>query len=1053
MVYSRKNSKGDSERLLIPKKSSLFSVSKSMNRSDDLIIQNSSKRFTRFAKLPNDSFRTPPLTPEGSDGPMIVTVITTKGSPPNSPPRDGQSIADTTISDLSASIVRSKRTGRYKAVSTNTFHHSALNDRASTTPEKERVSSASCVTTDYQQATEAIYKSLFGMMEQACQVMPSTTTTGMGFGLDTSMETEPISNKSDTKLVVTPAWGLPPSDDEYSDEDDSLFRSLATKTTQGAQEERPPKERSLHENFELVLDPDAWKNAGTHEKKRWWNMRKMKDFEDKMEADQDAKHRAIFGEDPNGKKSLGDFIDDASLELLNGEDLLTEDLLTEDTADEGQVQVTPKQNGDNNTMKLTAVLTPPLAISNYSPPRAKDSTAHSPSKTLNLVPEKELIPIPKANNKLSVSPAVTSPTSLDVPRETQPRSGDLTEDVAEHATPSSFISLSLTNPFAALSRIGSGGKDKKLPTSVPAAPPVPKPVWKEALDPTTGRTYYYHRLTRKATWTKPSSLRVDEESGVEILPEMKEFGTSARKDKKKRKTKTNVPKKTKELNASQDKIVEHSRSVDVSAEKQRKIEEGDFSSGNKYSILKKKTLQKDYTPEDRAKKVEITQLLAKMAPPDSSSIVKVMQQYDGREDELLDQLRDMVESKPFDEPIPTAHSYCSSELPPDEERYMETLSNYADHIENSVEPVVSHIVPFAKPVGPLTMQPNSPLQVARMRTSQSNVTGVSNRTERTEQTAKAGNLMGVVAFEPIAEEHKSTATDLSSDEECYLPISARIARVTPRISVRTSRTRELRVEEFSSSSLGLRKERFNDKSNYSPPRTEKQKPLRIAPKDSSRRPSPASNTSTLSADRDEAETDAFASDSVSALSQSDIEFNNRKENFDKARRKALDLAIRKKDWQTAAEVTNDIRGFSRSVASSRTSSTDTASAEEWTQGELDQFISENDWDAVAKYIAYMRDSNCKSSRIPPRPTSKFTSKQQIPIYSHPVQPTRSMDTSSASSSTSAYHKKFGARSQLQHNELHSVSSWESESESSEYSSASYDDTLDEDEPRKRNFAC
>ena len=141
------------------------------------------------------------------------------------------------------------------------------------------------------------------------------------------METEPISNKSDTKLLVTPAWGLPPSDDEYSDEDDSLFRSLATKTTQGAQEERPPKERSLHENFELVLDPDAWKNAGTHEKKRWWNMRKMKDFEDKMEADQDAKHRAIFGEDPNGKKSLGDFIDDASLELLNGEDLLTEDLL------------------------------------------------------------------------------------------------------------------------------------------------------------------------------------------------------------------------------------------------------------------------------------------------------------------------------------------------------------------------------------------------------------------------------------------------------------------------------------------------------------------------------------------------------------------------------------------------------------------------------------------------------------------------------------------------------------------------------------------------------
>jgi hypothetical protein len=46
-----------------------------------------------------------------------------------------------------------------------------------------------------------------------------------------------------------------------------------------------------------------------------------------------------------------------------------------------------------------------------------------------------------------------------------------------------------------------------------------------------------------------------------------------------------------------------------------------------------------------------------MSPPDDDSVVKLMAQYGGREDDLLAQLRELVTSQPFDEP---------GELPADE---------------------------------------------------------------------------------------------------------------------------------------------------------------------------------------------------------------------------------------------------------------------------------------------------------------------------------------------------------------------------------------------------
>jgi hypothetical protein len=179
-----------------------------------------------------------------------------------------------------------------------------------------------------------------------------------------------------------------------------------------------------------------------------------------------------------------------------------------------------------------------------------------------------------------------------------------------------------------------------------------------------------------------------------------------------------------------------------------------------------------------------------------------------------------------------------------------------------------------------------------------------------------------------------------------------------------------------------------------------------------------------SGDNEETDNETFT-DTVSGLSQSDYEFQHHKDNFNQARRKALDEAIKRKDWELAASVTDNLRiTHSRDNSDSRH-----VAISEWTQSELDKFISENDWDAVASYIAHMRDTNGKSK----------------------------VRRGKASDHDSSIQKRFGAKSQLQHSEEErSISSWESDSlwESDDASSAS-SAVFDARNPRyaRKEFAC
>jgi len=545
-------------------------------------------------------------------------------------------------------------------------------------------------------------------------------------------------------------------------------------------------------------------------------------------------------------------------------------------------------------------------------------------------------------------------------------------------------------------------------------PSAPTNMWKTADDPGTGRTYYYHKLTRKTTWSKPVNYDT-------LIQQEKDLRMSVRKNS----SKVNEFQEHSLTRVPSDVVI----AADLSAENQKRIDAGENLTASRESNepILKRSFQGNSEGGMPDKKREITRLLAQMAPPDDGSIVNLMEQYKGREDELLVQLRDLVKSspKPFDEPaMKTAPSFASDMSDPD-----------------------------AK-------------SISKARTSNTSNTGVTEKTQRIKNTAKPGYVFEAIKEsdelgdgESISSNNVSTLTEPVSSPDRSEPIAefsespaespVRKSRAAERA---TERTRDLLVEEFNSSRLNV--ENYDKQANLTAKTARQRKmdakrslrgqdPKTFAPPSGQTRPSPPSAAysiaSEYSGDGEDSDIETFT-DTVSALSSLEAGFDNRKDNFDKARRMALDDAIRRRDWELAASVTENMRH--RSAVSSCPSD----QYEEWTQSELDKFISENDWDAVASYIAQMRDTG-KASAAAKLPTSEEQhraagGKQVVAV---------------SSDFENTIQKRFGARSQLQHTEdEQSLSSWESESfyESDDASSSSSSVSFgDIHRMVRKEFAC
>jgi hypothetical protein len=473
----------------------------------------------------------------------------------------------------------------------------------------------------------------------------------------------------------------------------------------------------------------------------------------------------------------------------------------------------------------------------------------------------------------------------------------------------------------------------------------PKLIWKSVKDPNSGRTYYYHRKTRETTWTKPGAFR-----RYELEYKMWKEATVGAST-----TNKTVLKKTKEERGSKEEEKASIRSsswpkaVSNDAEKTGKSNATDILRTST-SPQEKNTmqLQMSDSPMKESKRKDLVD--------ESNNRENASEKETGKTKLPFDESKSFDESTPFDEPLAEA--------------------------EEDNEP------------GLLFLPPRSPARLGRNMTYTSRASARSALTDRTEKVRNTGRGK-FSSINPI-DENVSTATSISSfhDTERLGRGGVTAYRVPSRVPVH--RERQLMVEELTDARLSA--ESYEGNAGERRGRIVRGRVREVEP---------APEVS-YDGDNDTAEdfgastfdNETHGTDSVSALSENDTDFLSRKDNFDQARRLALDAAIEIEDWDLAAALSDGMRAVNLPGGYEKAHNS-------WNQSELDKFIANNDWNAVKSYIARMREQNKKEQETEP-------SEKKVPA--------------------SPTSKRLGSRSQIQHGDVMSESSW-----SGSDSQSSYDD--------------
>jgi len=360
----------------------------------------------------------------------------------------------------------------------------------------------------------------------------------------------------------------------------------------------------------------------------------------------------------------------------------------------------------------------------------------------------------------------------------------------------------------------------------------------------------------------------------------------------------------------------------------RELRERDIRGRSKDSTPRKNESQHD--KEVREKKEEINRLLQAMAPPDGASVEELLAQYEGREDELLAYARKLKDSRPFDEPLGDEG---------EEEEDGDVVGDLnASHVSDS-------------------------RNMSIMSRTRSGVT--SKQSETTQQMANTRSRNKSRKFDDTT----AGGTTLSSHGLEAGPV----ARVPSKIPVRV-RSRELMVEDVSSD---RKSETYTKDVRRGVPAGYGMSAIRHRPftTPSYRAEAPP----IVEENENDGDSSHGLNDSVSALSMNEMEFAQPAvEGMDDARRRALNDAIQREDWEMAEAISEGMKTLKR-----KTGSKPRTEPQEWKQSELDKFISENDWDAVSDYIANLRSRtlDSKTSREESIPESSKGKYSELPSRS------------------------------------------------------------------------
>jgi hypothetical protein len=522
--------------------------------------------------------------------------------------------------------------------------------------------------------------------------------------------------------------------------------------------------------------------------------------------------------------------------------------------------------------------------------------------------------------------------------------------------------------------------EKALPDPVPLEKPSelppekPRAVWKAVKDKDSGKTYYYHRTTRETTWKKPNDYEKFEADLKQwrVVTALQNKGTSYPEGKK------NSPeKKVAPLMQEGDESLpaDHPSSPSVAlwpSTNPKSDGDGELvvirnpttaptRSDNTVILTMTEPIAALKQPKSEEvnniaqvweKRNEVERLLKSLPSDDSRpSLDKLMQEYAGREVVLVKELRAKVEALPLDETQPF-----------DEPLSMEARKRSL-RLNRSSSP------------HRLNQRTMTVVSKASATTRSSALT---DRTEKIKNTGKEK----LTSFVPITETLSSTTTLSASIEDRYRNTTSTppAGRVPSKVPV--PRERQLMVEELTDSRISAE--------SYEGNGGKRGRIVRGRAKDHV----PSHQLDTIydgdnDTDGDNTtsfDNDTYGTDSVSALSENDTDFLHRKDNFEQARRRALDDAIEREDWDLAAALSEGMRAANLPGGYARAHSS-------WNQTELDKFIANNDWSAVKRYIARMREKSQAST-----------------------------------------NKSIGAKSQLQHKELMSESSWTTSDSQSSFDS-------------------
>lgn len=510
-----------------------------------------------------------------------------------------------------------------------------------------------------------------------------------------------------------------------------------------------------------------------------------------------------------------------------------------------------------------------------------------------------------------------------------------------------------------------------------------KPQWKAAIDPATGKTYYYHKKTRATTWTKPPDCELAPPKSTLVATTVKEPDDGDEIDR-----------------AMQSNASPKSTSMEAAA-----------------------VLDVVNIPSEE-KNENVDRIMSDITATEEAHADGTYQDDEGdndEDDEFPSNLHDLTDSKPFDEPG------GETEYPDDERKDEKSMTT------------------------------------ARTRTTTSIYSGFSSRfstkSRISEVTQPIKNLSSNKPNIDASHASISTKHDDIPIVRQSLHRNRRPTRIPKNIPV--PRLRELNVEEFTT--------RDRDVKSRTPRLSTLPHPVGeydgVPPVYSLSNNNGNGNGEADDADADKSTVSYAATDSISALSEADLSFVDRKEAYDDARRRALDRAIAQEDWDLAAKLSESMR---KTIKTANNGNRPFPS--EWVQSEMDRFISENDWDAVASYIAHVRANANEASQkqilnhlaAHPRTTPVVANNQLLQNRAASGFTRNLQSNSSDVSGTSNPQKIFGARSQLQHRDLHSVDSHSSYSTTfdSEYTSESYEQRSEEERPsapinrpRQQEFAC